>query len=68
VIFIVLSGGAITLYELRDELFALSKELGLVSALNLDGGPSTGVSISAGGILLEMDSNAEVSSVFTLSR
>lgn len=68
VVFIVLQEGELTLYELRDELFSLSKELGLVSALNLDGGPSTGVSISAGGISLEMDSNAEVSSVFTLSR
>jgi uncharacterized protein YigE (DUF2233 family) len=68
VIFIVLQEGEITLYTLRDELFALSEELGLVSAMNLDGGPSTGVSVSAGGIFLEMNSAAEVSSVFTLSR
>lgn len=66
-VFIVLYEEGITLYELRDDLFALSEELGLVSALNLDGGLSTGVSVLAGGIFLEMDSSSEVSSVFTLS-
>jgi hypothetical protein len=66
-VFIVLYDGRITLYDLRDELLALSEDLGLVSALNLDGGLSTGVSVSAGGIYLVMDSSAEVSSVYTLS-
>lgn len=65
-VFIVVYDEGITLYALRDELFALSEELGLVSALNLDGGLSTGVSVSAGGIFLERDSSTAVSSVFTL--
>jgi hypothetical protein len=66
-VFIVLYDEGVTLYELRDALFALSEELGLVSAINLDGGLSTGVSVSARGIFLEMGSSAAVSSVFTLS-
>jgi hypothetical protein len=66
-VFVLHYDEGITLYKLQDELFALSEELGLVSALNLDGGLSTGISISAGGIYLATDSTVEVSSVFTLS-
>ena len=67
VVFIILHDETLTLYEFREGLLQLAEDLSLISALNLDGGLSTGVSILAGGILLEMDSNGEVSSVFAIS-
>jgi hypothetical protein len=65
-VFILLFEEGVTLYELRDGLLELSDDLGLSSALNLDGGPSTGVSISAGEVVFEENSNGEVSSVLAL--
>lgn len=54
--------GAVTLTSLRDWL-AASPELSLSSALNLDGGPSTGIAIRIGGWSLLTDSYTPVSSV-----
>lgn len=50
----------VTLEELQSGLLEISGELGITSALNLDGGPSSGVAITAGEFKLEKNSLSEV--------
>jgi hypothetical protein len=51
----VVDGIPISLFDLRDWL-ATTEELAIVSALNLDGGPSTGMVLAAGSWLVQQDS------------
>jgi hypothetical protein len=61
---IVADEQGITLGELRDALLATNLEM--VSALNLDGGPSTGMAVVVEGNTIQVDSVSEVSSVLAL--
>ncbi len=63
-VLIVADEQALTLDELRNAL--LAADLELVSALNLDGGPSTGMAIDVEGITIQVGSVSEVSSVIAL--
>jgi uncharacterized protein YigE (DUF2233 family) len=62
---IAVTQGAVTLTSLREWL-AASPELSLSSALNVDGGASTGISIQLGGWSLLTDSYTPVSSVLAV--
>ena len=61
-IFVIVDYGALSLYDLRDWL-ATTPDLELFSALNLDGGGSTGMALVAGGESILFDSWSEVPSV-----
>ena len=61
---IVAYEGGMTLVELRAVLLVTDMEL--VSALNLDGGPSTGISVDGEGNTIMVDSVSEVPSVIAL--
>lgn len=59
------SRGEVTLLRLRDWL-ANESGLGLAAALNLDGGPSSGLAIWAGGVNATLDSVSSVPSVIAV--
>jgi uncharacterized protein YigE (DUF2233 family) len=62
VIFIVIDSAEISLSGLRDWL-AAADELAISAALNLDGGPSTGMALAAGSWVVQRDSLTRVPSV-----
>lgn len=59
VIFVIVDSPPVSLADLRDWL-AEADELTIVAALNLDGGPSTGVVVAAGNWLVQRDSPSRV--------
>lgn len=65
VLLISLPGSMVSLYQLRDWL-AGSAELELDAALNLDGGPSTGLVLGAGAWTVQYDSWSKVPSVLVV--
>lgn len=66
VLLVSLPASMVSLYHLRDWL-ASASELQLDAALNLDGGPSTGLALEAGAWSLAFDSYSKVPSVLVVS-
>lgn len=65
VLFINVSNHAVSLYEFRDWL-ASERELAITAALNLDGGPSTGLSVQAGTVYFEQESWSSIPSIIAV--
>lgn len=65
VLFINVANDAVTLYEFRDWL-ASDPELAITDALNLDGGPSTGLAFQAGSVYFEQESWSNIPSVIAV--
>ena len=66
VILINVSAGEVTLYRLRDWLASQQSDVRIVAALNLDGGPSSGMVVNAGRWALRLDSFSRVPSVIAV--